>query len=71
MPTPTFQAVPGPKLHKEQVDMTFWIDLWKFFLIAGVTLFAGMSVWVILAGFRDIRRMCSRLGTAHNEGTEQ
>ncbi|NOY81384.1 MAG: hypothetical protein GXP31_10320 [Kiritimatiellaeota bacterium] len=51
--------------------MTFWIDLWKLFLLVGVVLFAGMSVWVIVAGFRDIRRMCSRLEHSHDETAEQ
>jgi hypothetical protein len=37
--------------------MDGWITLWKVFFVAALTVFAGMSVWVVIWGARDIRRM--------------
>ena len=49
--------------------MQFWMALWKAVLILGVSLFAGMSVWVIIAGYRDIFRMLRRIDQEHEEET--
>ncbi len=51
--------------------MQFWMFLWKAMLIVGLTVFAGMSVWVIIAGYRDIFRMCRRLDQSHAGGGEE
>jgi len=45
--------------------MAFWMALWKAVLVLGVALFAGMSVWVIVAGYRDIFRMLRRIDSEH------
>ena len=47
--------------------MSFWAGLWKAVFVLGVTVFAGMSVWVIVAGARDIRSMCKRLASEEHE----
>ena len=47
--------------------MSFWPGLWKTVFVLGVSVFAGMSVWVIIAGARDIRTMCKRLAGEDRE----
>jgi hypothetical protein len=37
--------------------MTFWMVLWKVVFISSILLFAGMSVGVIIFGFRDIKKL--------------
>ena len=37
--------------------MEAWKIVWQVLFIAGLTVFAGMSVWVIIWGARDIKRM--------------
>jgi hypothetical protein len=37
--------------------MEGWILFWKIAIYVGVGLFAVMSLWVIVAGYGDIRRM--------------
>lgn len=37
--------------------MAGWIEFWKFTIYASVAVFAVMSIWVIIAGFGDIKRM--------------
>ena len=41
--------------------MDGWITFWKFALYTGVTVFALMSLWVIVAGYGDIKRMFADL----------
>jgi hypothetical protein len=38
-----------------------WAEFWRFSIYTGVGLFAVMSVWVIIAGFGDIKRMFAEL----------
>lgn len=45
--------------------MAFWMALWKVVLVVGVAIFAAMSVWVIVAGYRDIFRMLRRIDAEH------
>ncbi|MHC4201757.1 MAG: hypothetical protein ACYSU0_17355 [Planctomycetota bacterium] len=47
--------------------MGFWIFLWKAVLILGVGVFAGMAVWVTIAGWRDIRSLFAAIDKAHGE----
>ncbi len=37
--------------------MGAWIVLWKAVFVIGLTIFAGMAVWVSVQGFRDIRTL--------------
>lgn len=46
--------------------MNGWMVLWKAVFILGVALFAGMSVWVTVAGFHDIKRMFAKLDATHD-----
>ena len=41
--------------------MEGWIAFWKFALYTGVAMFALMSVWVIIAGYGDIKKMFAAL----------
>lgn len=34
-----------------------WIQIWKVVLTTAIGAFAILSVWVIIFGFRDIKRM--------------
>jgi len=45
--------------------MAFWMILWKAVFIFGVGIFAVMSVWVTIAGWRDIRRLFARMDEDH------
>jgi hypothetical protein len=47
--------------------MDFWILLWKAVLIVGMTVFAGMAVWVTIGGARDIKRLFRTLDKQHHE----
>lgn len=38
-----------------------WQLIWKIIFIAGVLAFAGMSVWVTIGGWQDIRQLFARL----------
>jgi hypothetical protein len=42
--------------------IVYWMAFWKFCLIASLLVFAGMSVWVTIGGFADIKRLFKRLG---------
>jgi len=37
--------------------MDAWIEFWRVVLYVGLGLFSAMSVWVIVAGFGDIKKM--------------
>ena len=41
--------------------MEGWIAFWKFTIYGGVTIFALMSLWVIVAGYADIKHMFAAL----------
>jgi len=45
--------------------MEFWILLWKVVLIAGISLFAVMAVWVTVWGARDIKKLLQTLNEEH------
>ena len=47
--------------------MTFWIILWKITLIAGMTIFAFMAVWVTIGGYFDIKRLFARITESHRQ----
>ena len=47
--------------------MSFWEPLWKTVFILGVALFTAMSIWVIVAGARDIKSMCRKLASEEHE----
>lgn len=47
--------------------MNGWMLLWKATFIIGVALFAGMSVWVTVAGFGDIKRLFAKLDANHRD----
>ena len=40
-----------------------WILIWKIVLTTAIGAFAILSLWVIVYGFRDIKRMLSDLDT--------
>ena len=41
--------------------MRFWMILWQAVFVVGVSAFALISVWVIVGGFNDVRRLFDRL----------
>ncbi len=41
--------------------MDAWIEFWRVVLYIGLGLFAVMSLWVIVAGLGDIKRMFAAL----------
>ena len=45
--------------------MNGWIFLWKTTFILGVVMFAGMSIFIIFGGMRDIRKLFERLKIDH------
>jgi hypothetical protein len=52
-------------------DMQGWMLLWKILFIAGLVLFAGLALWVIFAGARDIKKLFLKLDRNHSEKAEQ
>ncbi len=47
--------------------MSGWMLLWKIVFVVGVVVFAGITVWVIVAGFRDIKRLLQSIKKSHEE----
>jgi len=47
--------------------MTFWILLWKILFVAAIAVFAGMSVWVTIGGWQDIKTLFARLEEEHQK----
>jgi len=41
--------------------MSAWMMVWKVTLVAGVALFAGLTLWVAVRGFRDLRALLAHL----------
>ena len=37
--------------------MDTWILIWQVVLVAGLALFAGMSVWITIEGWTDVRKL--------------
>jgi len=50
--------------------MNGWMLLWKIVFVVGVTLFAGLAVWVTIAGFGDVKRLVGKIKEEHAEGKE-
>lgn len=48
--------------------MEFWLPFWKWTLIVGVGLFAGLTVAVIIGGAFDIRSLFRSLREQHEHG---
>jgi len=51
--------------------MQGWMLLWKIILIAGVSLFGLMAVWVTIWGARDIKKMLKAINLEHETGTTE
>jgi hypothetical protein len=51
--------------------MSFWIFLWKTVFIVGVTLFAGMAVWVSIGGAKDIKKMLAKMESEAKENEKE
>ncbi len=45
----------------EAVSYSGWITLWKGIFILAVLVFAGMTVWVSIGGYHDIKKLFQRL----------
>jgi len=48
-------------------SMNGWMILWKYVFIVGVIAFAGMSLWVTIAGVGDIKRMFADLKSGKDD----
>lgn len=51
--------------------MQGWMLLWKIVLIAGMSLFGLMAVWVTIWGAMDIKKMLQSLNIEHETGTTE
>lgn len=45
----------------EDGSMETWALIWKIMFILVLIVFAGMSVWITVGGWRDIRRLLEKL----------
>lgn len=45
----------------ENEAIAHWETLWKGVFILTVAVFATMSVWVTIGGYRDLKRLLKRL----------
>jgi len=50
--------------------MDGWIRFWTWVLYGGAAVFSVLSVWVIVAGFSDIRKMFAELRRQRSEGED-
>ena len=50
--------------------MGFWMFLWKAVLVLGLGVFAGMAVWVTVAGWRDIKSLFAAIERSHDQDGE-
>jgi len=50
--------------------MNFWITFWTILFFAAVAVFAGMSVWVTIGGWKDIRDLFRDLDREHKQDEE-
>ena len=41
--------------------MNGWMLFWKIVLIAGVLVFAGMTIWVTIWGYYDIKHLLKKM----------
>lgn len=37
--------------------MDSWILVWQVVLVGGLALFAGMSVWITIEGWQDVKKL--------------
>jgi hypothetical protein len=44
-----------------------WQTLWTFLFFVSIIIFAGMSVWVTIGGYRDLKRLFQRLNEDQSE----
>ena len=44
-----------------------WQTLWTVLFFLSITFFAGMSVWVTIGGYRDLKRLFQRLNEDQSE----
>lgn len=51
--------------------MEGWILFWKVFFVLTLVLFAGMSVWVIIGGFADIKRLFARMSEPRRDTEDE
>ncbi|MBT5927228.1 MAG: hypothetical protein HOH33_11470 [Verrucomicrobia bacterium] len=47
-----------------------WQTLWTVLFFVSITIFAGMSVWVSIAGYHDLKRLFKRLNEDQSEDGE-
>jgi hypothetical protein len=47
-----------------------WPEFWQFVLYGAIGVFSLMSVWVIVAGYGDIKRMFAVLRSQRDSNTE-
>ena len=47
--------------------MSGWGLFWAISFGSTLVLFAGMALWVTVAGYRDLRRLFRRLDEVHRE----
>jgi hypothetical protein len=50
--------------------MNAWMLLWKVVLVAGLAVFAGIAVWVTIAGVGDIKRLLRKIREARDDHAE-
>lgn len=53
------------------LNLSGWTLLWKVVLVGGLGAFAVVSVWVILAGWGDIRALYQKLAAAKKNGHKE
>lgn len=56
----------------ETESFAHWETLWKTIFLATIVVFAGMSIWVTIGGFQDIKKLFARLKedeTPDSQGT--
>ncbi|GEM_PF-1111488 len=41
--------------------METWAAIWKLTFIVVMAIFTGMSVWVIIGGWQDVRKLLAKL----------
>ena len=47
-----------------------WQTLWTLLFFISIAIFAGMSVWVSIGGYRDLKRLFQRLKENESEDSE-
>ena len=47
--------------------MEFWRFLWQAVFVAALVVFAGMSVWVAIGGYQDLKQLFETLKENRDE----